>query len=229
MDNDHLRRLFPDGVYDEFIQILVDSLIKAYDTAGEVHGRDAGFDALTFGVMVWRLSWYHAEESLSAAGFRVDRPNNSLRVEVGPFSVHLYRAGDNANFDIENDFGFLIGTPTKTSIPTANSQQLTLFNLEGNRIPPPGTHCTQLVVAHTGNPTEGLCAAWLGAPVLMEDRAKWAWVTQIFTTAPPELAFLPPPPPMPQEEAGFVSFQEQPEPVVDLRLEESDLPGTAQS
>ena len=221
--------MFPAGVYDEFIQILVDCLTKAYDTAAEVHGRDPGFDGLTFGVMVWRLSWHHAEEALSAAGFRVDRPNNSLRAEVGPFSVHLYRAGDNASFDIENDFGFLVGTPTKTSIPTTNSHQLTLFDAESDRSEPSGTHCTHLVVAHTGNPTDGLCAAWLGAPIITGDRAQWAWVTQICTTAPPELTFLPPPPPVAGDDPGFVSFQEQPEPPIELHLEDIDVPGTARS
>jgi hypothetical protein len=229
MDEDHLRGLFDPGAYEKFRDVLIKSLERAYDVAAEAHGRDPGFDALTFGVMVWRLSWYHAEQGLAAAGFTVDRPNNSLRAAVGTFDVHLYRAGDTAQHDIDTDFGFLSGTPTKEAISTNNARQLALF--EGDPSLAPRVTCSQLVLAHTGNPSDGLCAAWLGAPLVNGDSVQWAWVTEIFSNAPPELDFLPPPPPVPDDanRGQFVAFSDQPEPDLDIGRRDVDEPGAANS
>lgn len=225
MDEDHLRDLFPDDTYDKFRDIVLRVLEHVYGVAGDLHGRDSGLDSLTYGVTIWRLSWHHAERDLEAAGFRVERPKNSFRVVIGPFQIYLYRAGAGGDMDIATNLGFLSGTPTKEAISESNQLQLEL-GLEladedegdARRHPAPPLTLRQLVVAHTGNPTDGLSSVWIGAPHASDDGVRWSWLTNIYSTAPADLGLMPPPPPPVQDgdPATFVPFTDQPEPAVEF-------------
>jgi hypothetical protein len=71
---------------------------------------------------------------------------------------------------------------------------------------------SELIVAHAGNPKDGLCSVWIGAPVLGPDDAiRWAWLHQIYSiaSAEAEVEDL-----FPSTSGGVQAFDSQPKPVL---------------
>jgi hypothetical protein len=127
---DAFRDRFPPGVADVLVGALLAALDRSYSAAAARHDELEGFDGQTFGFTAYRLSWFQIEQALAGLdGFQVSRPNNSLRIVAGDFAIHVYRAGSDETADIQNP-GFLDGTPTKLSVVSSNSLQLTLFQSE---------------------------------------------------------------------------------------------------
>lgn len=189
----------------------VSALRRAYSSNTERFDESVGDDPLTFGVQVWRNSWFQLEIELSQIrGVNTSRPKGSLAISVGRAILHPYKVGSTENVNL--DHVTLSGTITKERIAASNSQ-LTLFE-EGEESESGDIRPINLVLAHSGNPFDGLCAVWTGAPTLNDEGPAWAWIEPIFRIAPEEIRRTAEPP----IEMDFLPYAEMPLSEIDLSL-----------
>ena len=188
---------------------FVAALRRVYILNAERHEEAIGDDRLTFGVQVWRNSWFALEEELTDLDLvRTSRPNGSLAIHIGRAILHPYKVGATEELNIETVR--IAGTLTKDRIAASN--QMTLFEEES----PSGSASepAHLVLAHSGNPFDGLCGIWVGAPTLTDDGPAWLWVEQIYRIPPEEVRRTEEPGPEP----SFPPYTEMPLSEIDLSL-----------
>jgi hypothetical protein len=172
--------------------VAVKVLRRVYDQNAERYDEPVGDDGVTFAVSIYRNSWFQLEEAFKQLpGWRTARPRGSLVISRGEFRIHVYRWGQDEQVDLD---GFRLdeaqASATKRSIAEANSDQLTLFDAtrfetEGG---PLELHLPNLVVVHAGNPDDGCCGIWVGAPVTTEQATSspWAWIEPLWLIARPQ-------------------------------------------
>jgi hypothetical protein len=158
---------------------VVGSLLKVYDMNAARHEELHGDDPLTFGVLNWRNSWHYIEETFEDdPRFEISRPRGSLLLSIGAVEFRFYSHPGDEAVDI-HEFNFEDGSLTKRQLPSRNQLKLDLdWGSDEARL----EALTQLAFVHTGNPIDGLCAVWVGAPQLVgEDQPSgWAWVEEIW-------------------------------------------------
>lgn len=182
-----------DDLPEEF-PLLSDAAIaairRAYDINAERHDPEAGDDAVVFGIAVYRNSWFLLEREVEALeGWTSARPCGSLLITGSGLRVHVYRHGQNADVDIE---AFRLddarASATQRLIAESNTMQLVLpMPLgEARPAPEPDSDLAELVIIHAGNPDDGCCAIWIGAPIKSEEitTSPWAWIASIWTAEP---------------------------------------------
>lgn len=147
---------------------------------------DQGDDATTFGMAVYRNSWFQIEQAAATIdGFSTARPQGSLRVEGHGRSVHVYRHGSTAGVDLDSfRLDDAAASATQAMIVANNTNQLTLEL--GDDFDAPPVDVTQvlhdLVVLHAGNPDDACQGVWMGAPVQTEHASgsPWAWIEPLW-------------------------------------------------
>ena len=175
-----LEEVLPSGTAGDLIRRCVSALKRAYALNIERYNEQVGDDRLTFGVAVWRNSWFLLQEALvDLAGAETARPDGSLVIRVGDVLLHTYKVGETETKDI--NAVRIEGTATKDRIVRGNTEQLRLFELTKLGGP------SNLVLAHLGNPFDGLCAAYVGAPTNAMDGPAWEWVERIYLIPPEEV------------------------------------------
>lgn len=159
------------------VESIVGSLRKTYNANAARHDELLGDDAMTFGVLNWRNGWHGVEEALADfEGVRCSRARGSLDVEIGPARLHFYGYSGSERNNIDA-FPFLDGSKTKQRIPISNQLSLALDWGDDE----PETRLVDLICVHTGNPLDGLCSIWIGAPIQAEDGViSWAWVDRVW-------------------------------------------------
>jgi hypothetical protein len=208
----------------EIAEIVVPVIKSAYDTNASRYDPMLGDDAVTFGCTVYRNSWFQIEQAFNDRdGWSTARPDGSLTVTNGEIRLHFYRCGNDENTDL-NQFRFDEdpASATKRSIATSNRNQLTLALFDEEHTTPelssPAPVLRELVVVHAGNPDDGCCGIWIGAPVTVEAvSSPWAWVSPLWrversdgNTAGSDLA-------------THLPHHELPEPDLDIRpIDETD-------
>ena len=100
-------------------------------------------------------------------GVEVVRNNLALQIRAGRLRFHVYKVGATERHDLKSRS--LRGSATKTHKGQANDQQLELFRLGGPDGAARGGSQAELlleehVFGYCGNPEDGLCALWVGAP-----------------------------------------------------------------
>lgn len=167
------KDVLPDGLADRLSEVMVSALQHSYAINCERYNQELGDDGLTFGVQVWRNSWFQLEQAVDdLSGVTTARPDGSLVIRVGGVQIHTYKVGNTEGQSIHNVR--ISGTATKNRIVRSNVEQLQLFPTALTTDGPPN-----LVLAHAGNHFDGLCAVWIGAPT--EDAAgpSWHWVESL--------------------------------------------------
>lgn len=160
---------------------LVSALRHVYAINSERYDAELGDDGLTFGVMVWRNSWFQLEAAVQDLPEVVTaRPDGSLVMRIGDVRLHTYKVGNTEELNINNVR--ISGTATKDKIVHSNAEQLQLFSTMAPASGPPN-----LVFVHAGNSFDGLCAAWVGAPTEDEAGPSWHWVETIYQIPPGEI------------------------------------------
>jgi hypothetical protein len=117
---------------------------------------------------VYRNSWFAVERELrDHAEWRTARPDGSLTISGHGYAIHVYRVGADEHIDLDDIRLDGDGSSTtKRLIAQANGQLAFRFTSTGPRVE---RELRNLVVAHAGNPDDGCCAVWIGAPLSAEE------------------------------------------------------------
>lgn len=208
-------------------EVVVPALRHVYDVNAGRHDELAGDDAVTFGINVYRNSWYRLEQEIDAKpGWRTARPEGSLVISGYGYRVHVYRFGHDEHTDREAfrlDEGQ--ASLTKQSIPKTNGQLALEFGPTNGAGAPTWTELRELVIIHAGNPDDGCCDISIGAPVPAEDItiSPWSWCISLWTiqrTGPATGSQ--------QDAERPLRHDELPQPTVDVEPVEDDESSTEQ-
>lgn len=204
----------------ELPDVVVPALRRVYDLNANRHDELAGDDAVTFGINVYRNSWYWLEQELDALdGWKTARPDGSLVISGGGYRIHVYRFGQTEQVDLD---AFRLdeaeASATKRNIAETNGQLQLALDLTD---PSDNHHADlrDLVILHAGNPEDGCCGIWIGAPVPAQllTVSPWAWRAQLWMIERSELASD-----SERETKSVVRHDELPEPDVDVSPVEDD-------
>lgn len=163
----------------EVCDLTVRRLRETYEFNARRHEPANGDDAVTFGISVYRNSWAVIERDVTELqGWSASRPEGSLVVAGWARRLHIYRFGDDERVDLErfrlDEAG---ASATKKHIARTNAHQLTLDL--GPSVAPlrePSDGPSELVIVHAGNPTDGCCAVWIGAPIPTDEILSSPWM-----------------------------------------------------
>ena len=142
---------------------------------------------------------------------------------------HVYRLGHDETSDLDAyrlDDG--PASLTKRSIAQSNTAQLTLalfdepIGPEIEIVPP---SLSDLVIIHAGNPDDGCCGVWVGAPLLLDEASAspWAWIEPLWLIERSE-SMIPG-----TELVGHVHHHQMQEPDLDIRLAGNDESSAGQA
>ncbi|MEZ5374030.1 MAG: hypothetical protein R2704_15135 [Microthrixaceae bacterium] len=168
----------------EFADIAVEAIGRAYDVNASRHEPEVGDDAVVFGMAIYRNSWFLLEQDVAELeGWTSSRPSGSLVIVGAGKRIHVYRCGQDGNVNLD-DFRLddERSSVTKQLLATTNTDQLS-FDLGGQSVPalpvvaPQPDVLRELVIMHAGNPDEGCCGIWVGAPLSADEvtESPWAW------------------------------------------------------
>lgn len=146
-----------------FTPAILDAIVRAhavaYNDAAERHDPAVGSNATTFGVGVYNYAWHRLRDtSKSHPTMSVTKDNGADRLHVGAFVLGSHRVGSSADADIDHSF--------------PNNDGATTTMIEGHQQYLPGMEPKaedfadrrRFVIAHLGNPEDGLCALYLCIP-----------------------------------------------------------------
>lgn len=196
--------------------IVVPIVRRAYDINAGRHDEVVGDDAVTFGIGVYRNSWFLVEESLRPIdGWRTARPDGSLLISGHGFRIHIYRLGHDERVDLDT---FRLDeadhSKTKQSIAQINGQLAMAFDGGTDRsIAGTEPDLRDLVIVHSGNADDGCCGVWVGAPIASDHVvvSPWAWVAPFWIVERPDEL-----PDTDADLAAVARHDELPEPVIEV-------------
>ncbi len=170
---DSFVRTFSPGLQ----KLLVGALARAYHAVARAHRLHPGFNERTFGFSVYEVGVHElssiAEEN--ADRLRVKWIEQAFRLIAGPYEVAYHKVGHSAHDDIRVSF------PNNEGAVTSMVLASYLPGLE-----PDLSQATRVVLAHMGNPEEGLCAAYLCIPIGHDAAGRineWGFTYEIFRKA----------------------------------------------
>ncbi len=153
---------------------------RAYVHVQEGHDESVGFNAQTFGHNVYHLGRFELEKLCKVSEgqlARVEDVGALFRVQNGPYRLGFYKVGHSASEDIWQ----ALPTSEHGGLRGDEWQQLPLEGIEPQGI----TRIEDVryaVVAHLGNPEDGLCAVYLCLPLGIENGriTGWGYAEPIF-------------------------------------------------
>jgi len=159
------RRLFT--AY--FGRTILSAIKKAYQVRSDGHRPDDGDNAMTFGMNVRFSIEKFIEESFPQGGdVAISRPLGSFQLAYRGNLYHFYKFGMNAGDRVDA----LTFDDSVTKVNIVADNQLALPGIPDLR---------HLIVAHSGNPEDGLLEVYLGAPnALGTEGSPWAWRHCVF-------------------------------------------------
>ena len=174
---------------DEFAfleEAAVPAIRRAYDTNAQRYDPHVGDDAVVFGIAVYRNSWYLLEQEVEALEhWGSARPSGSLVITGAGLRVHVYRHGSDAEVDLDTfRLDDARASATQRLIAETNMWQLSLpgMELSNETAEPVDQVISELVIVHAGNPEDGCCGVWIGAPIASEEitRSPWVWIEPLW-------------------------------------------------
>lgn len=150
----------PDSFFTTFDTPLQDLLVgavdRAYDAVAETHQTHPGYNKRTFGFNVYEVGVHElsAVADENSDRLQVQWSGQTFRLLAGSYEIAYHKVGDSADDDIRFKFPNNDGAVT--------SMVLTPF-LPG--FAPDLSQASKLVLAHMGNPQDGLSALYLCIPV----------------------------------------------------------------
>lgn len=183
--------------FQQFVSTAVRVIRRVYEDNAERHDPAVGDDATTFGFILYRNSWFQLEQEVALLdSFTSARPSGSLVITGQGVRLHVYRFGNDASVNID---GFRLDeesqSVTKQMIARSNADQMALDFADAEESLPLSDptlveDLRDLVIVHAGNPDDGCCRIWLGAPVTADDTSSsgWAWQETVWMIEPGESA-----------------------------------------
>lgn len=185
-----------------------------HDIAARAHIEEEGWDATTFGVNRYRLSWRWIDAySRAVPGVQVTYPDQCLRVRWGGFELGFYNGRGGADRDVRS-FDFA-ATARRAEVGRLNQP-----TLPGMEIVP--AELQHLLVAYAGSPANGCEAIYVGAPIAdpATKYTSWAWIEPIWQ-------FDPTKPGTGRHDAGtFTDFRDLDIPDLEVDLRDDDASDT---
>src|SRR4051794_18835629 len=82
--------------------LAVPGIREVYGMNARRHDPLVGDDGVTFGISVWRNTWFRLEEDLAPIeGWKTSRPKGSLAIRGCGYRVHAYKWGEDERVDLE--------------------------------------------------------------------------------------------------------------------------------
>ena len=161
---------------------LLDAVVRGarygHDIAARAHIEEEGWDATTFGVNRYRLSWHWIGKfAAEVADVGVTYPDQCLRLRWDRFELGFYNGGSGADWDVHS-FDFE-ATARRAEVGVLN--QPSLPGLE-----PEPADLQHLLVVYAGNPSQACEAVYVGAPITdpRTGHTSWAWIEPIWQFDP---------------------------------------------
>lgn len=190
--------------------LLVSALGEAYTTA-EVHFEaKRGNNTKTFGFELYHCAVHELSESAEGSGglVCVSRSHPVFRLRVGAYEIACHKVGNSATQDIWSAF-----PGNKGAAPALVDEQPFLFS----EMEPSVAFPEKLVLAHLGNPEDGLEAVYLCAPAETEKKriSRWAYAECLWSRTSSSVSATP------TAVAQPVPAETLEEPVVRLKQDEA--------
>lgn len=135
------------------IDAIIEALHQAYLTACEQHDPPSGSDMATFGYCLYRFACFRLTAMAQLLeGVENQTKGQLFRLGIGDFEVGCHRVGSSEYDDIQESFPH-----NDNSAWTLGFPEIPLFP-EMERVRP------GIIIAHMGNPDDGLCAVYLAVP-----------------------------------------------------------------
>ena len=175
-DQPILDRIFDDTFPDRLKALLVRALRVGYEHAQEIHEPEYGSNQFTFGTNLWHFIVKELERIIPTANgnIAIQRDGLLVRLCVRKFKIAVHKVGRHANDDIWHSFPYNDGAINEMVY------QPYLTGLAPNLL-----EADRLVLAHMGNPVDGLGAAYLCIPTRTENGrvVEWGYVYELFRDA----------------------------------------------
>ena len=175
--------------FGEFRDLAVDAIRRAYAVNANRYDLEVGDDALVFAIGVYRNSWFLLEQDVAVLpGWSSSRPLGSLVIVGAGRRIHVYRCGRDGDVDLD---AFRLdderSSATKRLVDASNTNPLAFDfgDLDVPVVPGElqyGADLRELVIIHAGNPEDGCCGIWVGAPVSSDElsASPWAWIAPLW-------------------------------------------------
>jgi len=160
---------------------IVNQVRVAYNDAQENHDESCGFNATTFGHNVYHLAKFRLtklSESSGGAFNVVGEIGGLFRMQGGEYSIGVYKVGSSAKNNIWESF-----PTTENGANPGNNEGQPFFDGFELSMLDDVTARRYVVVAHLGNPTDGLVAVYLCIPIEKSQGkiTRWGYAEQIFS------------------------------------------------
>jgi hypothetical protein len=204
--------------FEPLREAAIAAIRRSYDINVERHDPLVGDDAVVFGIGIYRNSWYLLEQEVEALEcWSSARPAGSLLVTGAGLRLHIYRHGGNADVDLDSfRLDDARASATQRLIAESNTLQLSFPGLEqSTETPPPASpDLSELVIIHAGNPDDGCCGIWIGAPIAADEitRSPWVWIEPLWLAESGEAASSAPE----RDISSTPRHDELPEPIIAL-------------
>jgi hypothetical protein len=202
------------------LHALIPTIREVYDVNAERYDELMGDDAIVFGINVYRNSWFRVEQEVRELdGWGTSRPDGSLLISGHGYQLHMYRFGYNEAVDLDL---FRIdeqtASATKRQVAVTN-RQLRFEYTQSTESPAPFEY-RDLLIVHAGNPIDGCCGIWVGAPLAVDEQFSglWAWTIPVWTIERTESVEAT------TDTCQPVAHDELPEPEIEVTALEDDEP-----
>jgi hypothetical protein len=164
---------------------LAGILDRAYRANMDCYAPDIGHDLMIFGLMVHKsMRRFLVDLSKQVNWITVLQFSPRFLFRIGEFTMSAYRAGDSVDADIAHSF-----PKNRTgawSLAEANKGQMSFSFVTDGTVQPDDSNCSSLILAHVGNPTDGLCSLFVGVPADFDEKnmiTEWSTTYLIWTKA----------------------------------------------
>jgi hypothetical protein len=142
---------------------FVDIYKRAYQANSECFDPSIGHDNMVFGLLIHKSAKYFINQlSLTNTWLDIIQFNPRFLFRVSDFLISSYRVGDTLDVEMANAFPSNNGGAPMLAL--ANQQQMSFeFMKDGTKVPD-DTNCRNLILAHRGNASVGLCDLFWGVP-----------------------------------------------------------------
>ncbi|HEY0457896.1 MAG TPA: hypothetical protein VGC97_02020 [Pyrinomonadaceae bacterium] len=163
---------------------LVDCLGRAYESSADYFAPQVGHDGMVFGLMVYKSNTHFLSElSYKEDWLEILSRSPRFLMQIEKYRIATYKVGD--TLDIDPRFSFPNNRVGAYELTKANLTQRFLFaemNSEDHEIS--DIHCTNLILAHSGNSEEGLLRVFFGIPSKIDEKkqiVEWSTVFEIWS------------------------------------------------
>jgi hypothetical protein len=208
------------------LEVLAPAIHQVYDANAERHDELSGDDAMVFGIAVYRNSWFRVEQEVRELdGWKTARPDGSLLISGHGYRLHMYRFGNDELVDLDL-FRIDEQTASATKRHVADTNRQLRFGYNDSDEELSASEYRDLLIVHAGNPVDGCCGIWLGAPLAANERLSdiWAWTIPVWVVERAESVGS-----AGAETRGQVPHDELAEPVIDITAVEVDTPETGEA